>query len=140
MVKPISVSALTNLRIKVVFSDGAEGSVDLSDLAGQGVFKAWEDEKFFAQVHVGPGRQIRWNDEIELCPDAIYLKLTGKTPEDLFPNLRREPSHAGSSPLLRYCHPNVFCRSLATSFPCRVWRARSRDRHRPGFEPYGAGV
>jgi len=96
MVKPISVSALPNVRIKVVFSDGAEGSVDLSELAGQGVFKAWEDEKFFAQVHVGPARQIRWNDEIELCPDAIYLKLTGKTPEDLFPNLRREPSHAGS--------------------------------------------
>jgi len=96
MVKPISVSALPNLRIKVVFSDGTQGCVDLSELAGQGVFKAWEDEKFFAQVHVGPGRQIRWNDEIELCPDAIYLKLTGKTPEDLFPNLRREPSHAGS--------------------------------------------
>ena len=96
MVRPISVSALPNLRIKVVFSDGTQGSVDLSELAGQGVFKAWEDEKFFAQVHVGPGRQIRWNDEIELCPDAIYLKLTGKTPEDLFPNLRREPSHAGS--------------------------------------------
>jgi hypothetical protein len=73
-----------------------EGCVDLSELAGQGVFKAWEDEKFFRQVHVGPARQIRWNDEIELCPDAIYLKLTGKTPEDLFPNLRREPSHAGS--------------------------------------------
>jgi hypothetical protein len=50
--------------------------VELSDLAGQGVFKAWEDEKFFAQVHVGPGRQIRWNDKIELCPGAIYLKLT----------------------------------------------------------------
>ncbi|MGD0125574.1 MAG: DUF2442 domain-containing protein [Terriglobia bacterium] len=96
MVKPISVSALPNLRIKVVFSDGMEGCVDLSELAGQGVFKAWEDEKFFRQVHVGPARQIRWNDEIELCPDAIYLKLTGKTPEDLFPNLRREPSHAGS--------------------------------------------
>ena len=96
MVKPISVSALPNLRIKVVFSDGTEGPADLSELAGQGVFKAWEDKKIFAQVHIGPGRQIRWNDEIELCPDAIYLKLTGKSPEDLFPNLRREPSHAGS--------------------------------------------
>jgi len=88
MVKPISVSVLPNLRIKVEFSDGTEGSVDLSELAGRGVFKAWEDEKFFAQVHAGPGRQIRWNDEIELCPDAIYLKLTGKTPEDLFPRRR----------------------------------------------------
>jgi hypothetical protein len=80
MVKPISASALPNLRIKVAFSDGTESSVDLSELGGQGVFKAWEDEKFFAQVHVGPTRQIRWNDDIELCPDAIYLKLTGKNP------------------------------------------------------------
>ena len=94
MVKPISVSALPNYRIKVTFSDGAEGSVDLSDLVGQGVFEAWKDEKFFGEVHIGPGRQIRWNDEIELCPDAVYLRLTGKSPEDLFPNLRREPSHA----------------------------------------------
>ena len=78
MVRPISVSALPKLRIKVVFSDGTEGSVDLSQLAGQGVFKAWEDEKFFAQIHVGPSRQIRWNDEIELCPTRC-LKLTGKT-------------------------------------------------------------
>ena len=96
MVKPISVSAQPNYHIKVVFSDGTEGAVDLSDLVGQGVFETWKDEKFFAQVHVGPCRQIRWNDGIELCPDAIYLRLTGKTPEDLFPNLRHEPSHAGS--------------------------------------------
>jgi Protein of unknown function (DUF2442) len=94
MVKPISISALPNYRIEVVFSDGTEGSVDLSDLLGQGVFEAWKDEKLFARVQVGEGRQIRWSDEIELCPDAIYLKLTGKTPEDLFPSLRREPGHA----------------------------------------------
>ena len=96
MVKPISVRALPNYRIEVEFSDGTKGPVDLSELVGKGVFEAWKDEKFFAQVHLGPGRQIRWNDEIELCPDAIFLKLTGKTPEDLFPNLRREPNYARS--------------------------------------------
>ncbi len=48
--KPISVSALPNLQIKVVFSDGTEGSVGLSELAGQGVFKAWEDEKYKEQT------------------------------------------------------------------------------------------
>jgi hypothetical protein len=96
MVKPISVRALPNYRVEVGFSDGTKGPVDLSELVGKGVFEAWKDEKFFAQVHLGPGRQIRWNDEIELCPDAIFLKLTGKTPEDLFPNLRREPTYAGN--------------------------------------------
>jgi Protein of unknown function (DUF2442) len=96
MVKPISVRALSDYRVHVAFSDGAEGVVDLSDLVGRGVFKAWEDENFFAHAHLGPGRQIRWSDEIELCPDAVYLRLTGKNPEELFPNLRCEPSRAGS--------------------------------------------
>ncbi len=94
MIRPISVSALPNYRIRVVLSDGAEGSVDLSDLVGHGVFKAWKDERFFAGVHLGPGRQIRWSEEIELCSDAVYLRLTGKTPEELFPQLKRESSHA----------------------------------------------
>ncbi len=91
MIRPISVSALPNYRIKVVFSDGVAGSVDLSDLAGQGMFKAWEDERFFAGVHLGLGRPIRWSEEIELCPDAVYLRLTGKRPEELFPQLKHEP-------------------------------------------------
>ena len=94
MIKPISVKALPDYRIRVAFSDGAEGVVDLSDLAGQGVFKAWNNRAFFAGVHIGPGRQIRWSEEIELCPDAVYLRLTGKTPEDFFPQLDREPTHA----------------------------------------------
>lgn len=96
MLKPTSVRALPNYRIEVEFSDGTRGPVDLSDMVGTGVFEAWKDEKFFAQVHLGPGRQIRWDDNIELCADAIYLKLTGKSPQDLFPNLRREPTYAGS--------------------------------------------
>jgi len=27
-------------------------------------------------------------EDIDLCPDALYLRLTGKTPEDLFPALK----------------------------------------------------
>jgi len=94
MIKPVSVGALPNYRIRVAFSDGTEGVVDLSDLAGRGVFKAWKDENFFAGVHVGPGRQIQWSDDIDLCPDAVYLRLTGKTPEELFSQLSRQDSHA----------------------------------------------
>jgi len=94
MIKPISVTALPNYRIHIAFSDGVEGEVDLSDLAGQGVFEAWKDQGFFERVHLGPGRQIQWSDEIELCPDAIYMRLTGKTPEELFPGLRHETPHA----------------------------------------------
>jgi hypothetical protein len=94
MVKPLLVRALPNYRIYLEFSDGAKGEVDLSDIAGKGVFQAWNDYDFFKRVHVGSERQIQWDDDIELCADSLYLKLTGKTPEDLFPKLRREQPHA----------------------------------------------
>ena len=94
MIRPVSVKALPNYRIHIRFSDGSEGDVDLSDLAGRGVFEAWKDYAAFEQVHIGAGRQIQWSDEIELCPDAVYMRLTGKTPEEMFPELQREITHA----------------------------------------------
>lgn len=94
MIRPILVRALPNYHIYLEFSDGTSGEVDVSDLAGRGVFKAWDDYHFFKQVHIGEHREIKWNDEIELCSDSVYLRLTGKTPEDLFPKLRREQPHA----------------------------------------------
>jgi len=94
MVEPILVRALPNYHVYLEFSDGPKGEVDLSDLAGKGVFEAWNDYAFFEKVHIGDHREIKWNDEIELCADSLYLKLTGKTPEELFPKLRREQPHA----------------------------------------------
>jgi hypothetical protein len=94
MIRPVLVRALPNYRLYLEFSDGSKGEVDLSDLRGAGVFQVWDDLSFFEKVHIGSHREIRWNDEIELCPDSLYLKLTGKTPEELFPKLRREQPHA----------------------------------------------
>lgn len=87
MFKPVEVKALSDYKIWVRFADGTEGQVDLSHLAGRGVFALWQDASAFQNVRIGPGREIAWNDEVELCPDSIYLKLTGKTPEEAFPNL-----------------------------------------------------
>lgn len=94
MIRPTLVRALPNHRLYLEFSDGVKGEVDLSDLAGKGVFAAWNDYSLFQKVHIGDHREIKWNDDIELCPDSLYLKLTGKTPEELFPKLRREQPHA----------------------------------------------
>lgn len=94
MVRPIRVKALPNFRLYLEYSDGQKGEVDLSDIAGNGVFEVWNDRRIFADVHIGPHREIKWNDEIELCPDSLYLKLTGKSPEALFPKLRHEQPHA----------------------------------------------
>ena len=88
MKKAVEVKALNGHRIWIRFADGVEGEVDLSHLAGRGVFTAWADRKVFESVHVDRNGAIAWNEELELCPDALYLRLTGKTPEDLFPVLK----------------------------------------------------
>ncbi len=90
MIRPIKVQALPNYRLYLEFSDGTKGEVDLSDLVGNGVFQVWNDYSFFEKVHLGDHREIKWNDEIELCADSLYLKLTGKSPEELFPKLREK--------------------------------------------------
>jgi len=94
LIHPVTVKALSYYRLFLAFADGVNGVVDLSDLAGQGVFVAWMDPGFFEQVHIGDHREIRWNQEIELCADSLYLRITGKAPEELFPKLRREQPHA----------------------------------------------
>ena len=41
MFEPLGVKALPDSRIWIRYADGKEGEVDLSHLAGQGVFKIW---------------------------------------------------------------------------------------------------
>lgn len=89
-----SVKVLGDYRLELVFDDGVKGTVDLSDLVGKGVFAVWRDRAAFARVRIGTSGELVWDDQVDLCPDALYLKATGKKPEDLFPALRREPSHA----------------------------------------------
>ena len=94
MVKPIEVKAFPNHRLWLRFDDGSEGQVDLSEFAGKGVFQFWNDYKNFERVKVGEHGAIEWGDDLDMCGDALYLRLTGKTPEDVFPNLREISVHA----------------------------------------------
>lgn len=86
--RPIEVRALPGFRIWLRYDDGTEGEVDLSDLAGRGVFKAWDDAMFFGSVRLGSHGAIEWGTDIDIYPDAMYLRLTGKSPEEIFPSLK----------------------------------------------------
>lgn len=86
--KPVEVKALTHYRLWLRYDDGTEGIVDLSDLAGRGVFKAWNDAAFFESVRIGSHGAIEWGPDLDACPDAMYMRLTGRTPEEVFPALR----------------------------------------------------
>ena len=92
--RPIAVRGLPDYHLWLRYDDGAEGTVDLSDLAGRGVFKAWSDPAFFKAVRLGPHGAIQWGPDIDVCPDALYMRLTGKTPEEVFPAIRSTHAHA----------------------------------------------
>ena len=48
----------------------------------------------FTAVRVEEGGGIEWPGEIDMCPDALYLRLTGKAVEDIFPSLKPTPVDA----------------------------------------------
>ena len=90
----VKAEAQEDYRVAISFGDGTQGTVDLSSLAGRGVFALWDDYAEFRKVEVGENGELVWSDQIDLCPDSLYLKLTGKSPEEEFPALRHEPTHA----------------------------------------------
>lgn len=87
MPRPVEVKPLPKFRLWLRYEDGTEGEVDLSDLAGHGVFRAWDERGAFETVHISAHGSIAWTDELELCPDALYLQLTGKKPAQVFPGI-----------------------------------------------------
>ena len=88
MPKPTGLSARPNYRLWLRYDDGTEGEVDLSSLVGRGVFKAWEDVSVFESARLGPFGEIQWADDIDLCSDALYMRLTGRSPEQVFASLK----------------------------------------------------
>ncbi len=86
--KLTAVKPLQNYRLWVKYSDGVEGEVDLSKFVGQPAFQAWDDYREFEKVHIGVGGELVWNEKIDMCADAVYMDITGKTPAEMFPKLR----------------------------------------------------
>jgi hypothetical protein len=94
MRKIVALNVLENYRVWLRFDDGIEGVADLSHLVGKGVFAAWKDYGFFRQASVADYGSLTWPGELDLCPDALWLQVTGKRPDELFPNLKGLGAHA----------------------------------------------
>ena len=90
----VEVEPRAGFCIWLRYEDGVEGEIDLSDVAGKGVFAAWLDRDFFEDVRIGELGEIAWRNEIDLCPDALYLEVTGKSPKDIWPGLRERSRSA----------------------------------------------
>ena len=86
-IRPTAVAVREGYRIWLRYSDG---EVDLSHLAGGGVFEAWNDRACFESVHITEYDAIDWGEYLELCPDALYMKLTGKSLAEVMPRAASE--------------------------------------------------
>jgi len=89
-----NVTALEGYILKLEYSDGKQGTVDLSRLVGKGVFSLWNDYKAFQDVKIGSSGELLWSDQVDLCPDSLYLQMTHQEPEALFPNLKLKAAYA----------------------------------------------
>jgi len=94
MKKITKVEILSNYKIRLEYQDGKQGIVDLSHLVGKGVFALWNNYEAFKNVKIGSSGELVWGDQVDLCPDSLYLKITNQKPENLFPKLELRVEYA----------------------------------------------
>lgn len=70
-------------RLWLEYDDGTSGEVDLSHLLDLGIFKALRDRSLFKRVRITDHGAVRWTDDLELCADSLYVRLTGAPPAGL---------------------------------------------------------
>jgi hypothetical protein len=69
------VEALSGYRLRVEFTDGVRGEVDLSDRLFGPVFEPLRDRKLFTQVSVDEFGAVCWPNGADLAPDALHARL-----------------------------------------------------------------
>ena len=78
----------------MTFYDGVSGPEDLGDLTGKAVFRIWDTPGIFEAARIGPSGELAWGQDVDLCPDSLYLRVAGMKPEGLFPSSQRESARA----------------------------------------------
>jgi uncharacterized protein DUF2442 len=77
--KIIACKPRPNYHVWIRFDDGLEGEVDLNDLVGRAIFKAWDSVEFFNKVRVDPKTDtLTWSEDIDLDPYVLREKISKK--------------------------------------------------------------
>jgi hypothetical protein len=85
-----------NYTVAVTWENGATTINSFRHLVGKGVFAAFADPVFFAQVHVGErGRGLEWPGEIDFCADALWFETH---PADAPQQSQRATANHGAQP------------------------------------------
>jgi hypothetical protein len=83
MKKITAIKVMDNYRVWLRFNDGAEGEADFSSKPRTGVFAFWNDHENFRKARIGNYGELVWNDQLDFCPDSLWLQVTGQKPEAL---------------------------------------------------------
>lgn len=70
----VSVKPERDLTLKVVFSDGLQGTVRFEPSHLTGVFEPLKDKNYFKKVFVDDG-VVMWPGELDLAPDAMHAQI-----------------------------------------------------------------
>lgn len=90
----LEVKAIGKYKLWLRYDDGTTGNLDLTHLAGKGVFASWDVDDNFFTVHVNPVLHgITWSDELDICPDNAYLQLKDISFEEW---KSQNPTHAAA--------------------------------------------
>jgi hypothetical protein len=69
--KVISVEAVENYLLELVFNDGTHRIFDVKPYLEKGDFNELKDPKIFATAHVFMGT-VQWENELDFAPDTLY--------------------------------------------------------------------
>ena len=78
MKKITAIKVLENYRVALCFNDGVTGEVDFSSKPRTGVFAFWNRYENFRSAGLGDAGELVWNEEIDFCPDSLWLQVTGE--------------------------------------------------------------
>ena len=82
-VRPVKVQPLPGYRLWLEYSDGVNGEVDVSDMVGTDRHKPWDAPGSFEKVRIEYFDTLLWNDGLGMNPYDLYMKITGKSYDDL---------------------------------------------------------
>ena len=71
---------LDEYKVKLKFEDNSIGIVDFSEYSKKGrIFEKFQDMNYFKNFHVNYGTLIWGDGELDIAPETLYEKATGKT-------------------------------------------------------------
>ena len=93
-IRVTSVKSLAKYKIYIAFNDGTQGTYDLGDCAGKGVFKSWDEDDNFNKVFINTQNgAITWPGDIDIDTLNAYLTIKNISSEEYFLSQKKYAQH-----------------------------------------------